>query len=245
MAKNRSLNVVLPVYNEELELKDSVFRLKSYLETLPKKYFWKITIVDNASIDNTMQIALGIAKKDKRIIALHLDKKGRGRAVKFAWTTSSDEILAYMDIDLSTDLSHFESLLQSLERGYDIAIGSRNLASSRVSNRHWLRTITSKGYILLIKMFFFVHFSDAQCGFKVVSRRVVASLLPLVSDDEWFFDTELLILAEKLGYKIYEEPVTWIDNPGSTVRVMKTASGDLRGLWRLFVERPWRQYART
>ncbi|MBI5613853.1 glycosyltransferase family 2 protein [Candidatus Gottesmanbacteria bacterium] len=245
MAKNRSLNVVLPVYNEESELEDSVSRLKAYLKTLPKKYLWKITIVDNASDDDTMNIALGIAKKDKRIIALHLDQKGRGRAVKHAWTTSSDEILAYMDIDLSTDLTHFEALLHSLEHGYDIAIGSRNLSNSRVSKRHWLRTITSKGYIFLIKMFFFVHFSDAQCGFKVVSRKVVTSLLPLVSDNEWFFDTELLILAEKLGYKIYEEPVTWVDNPGSTVRVMKTATGDLEGLWRLFIHRPWRTYERA
>lgn len=242
MAKKRSLNVVLPVYNEESELEGSVSRLKVYLDTLSRKYLWKITIVDNASTDNTMQIALGIARKDKRVVALHLDLKGRGRAVKHAWTASFDEILAYMDIDLSTDLTHFESLLQSLERGFDIAVGSRNLKNSRVSNRHWLRTITSKGYIFLIKMFFFVHFSDAQCGFKVVSRKVVTSLLPLVSDDEWFFDTELLILAEKLGYKIYEEPVTWIDNPGSTVRVMKTAAGDLEGLWRLFVQRPWRRY---
>ena len=242
MAKNRSLNVVLPVYNEEAELEDSVTRLKKCLLLFPKNYSWKITIVDNASNDRTMDIARRLAKEDRRVIALHLDEKGRGRAVKHAWLKSRDDILSYMDIDLSTDLKHFEKLILSLENGYDVAIGSRNMPHSRVSDRPLLRTITSKGYIFLIKMFFFVHFSDAQCGFKAITRSAVNSLIPLVSDNEWFFDTELLILAEKLGFKIYEEPVTWVDNPGSTVRVMKTATGDLLGLWRLFIQRPWKKH---
>jgi glycosyltransferase involved in cell wall biosynthesis len=242
MAKNKSLNVVLPVYNEEAELADSVSRLRSSLLMLPKKYIWKITIVDNASTDSTMEIALNLARKDKRIIALHLDEKGRGRAVKHAWLNCSDDILSYMDIDLSTDLKHLKNLLRSLENGYDIAIGSRNLIDSHVLSRPLLRTITSKGYIFLIKIFFFVHFSDAQCGFKAITKDAVHAIIPKIVDNEWFFDTELLIMAEKMGYKIYEEPVTWIDNPGSTVRVMKTATGDLLGLWRLFTRRPWKNH---
>lgn len=93
---------------------------------------------------------------------------------------------------------------------------------------------------MLIKLFFWVHFTDAQCGFKAVSRKVVQTLIPDIVDNEWFFDSELLLVGEKRGLRIYEEPVTWIDNPGSTVRVMKTALGDIKGLWRLFLTRPWR-----
>ncbi len=144
-----------------------------------------------------------------------------------------------MDVDLSTDLKHFPSLVRSLTRGYDIATGSRNAHGARVYGRGLLRTITSKGYIFLIKLFFWVHFSDAQCGFKAVTKKVVHQLIPGIRDNAWFFDSELLIVGEKSGYRIYEEPVTWIDNPGSTVRVMKTAQGDLEGLWRLFITRPW------
>jgi hypothetical protein len=144
-----------------------------------------------------------------------------------------------MDVDLSTDLKHFPPLVRSLLRGYDIAIGSRNVRGARVYGRNFLRTMTSKGYIFLIKFFFWIHFSDAQCGFKAVTGRIVKTLLPAVSDNEWFFDSEMLILGEKSGYRIYEEPVTWIDNPGSTVRVLKTAWGDIKGLWRLYTTRPW------
>ena len=152
-----------------------------------------------------------------------------------------------MDVDLSTDLKHLPPLLHALERGFDIAIGSRNTRGARVFGRSMLRSTTSKGYIALIKLLFWVNFTDAQCGFKAVSRRVVTDLMPHVKDNEWFFDSELLIMGEKSGFRIYEEPVTWIDNPGSTVRVMKTAIGDLQGLWHLFVSRPWRKlrYARN
>jgi hypothetical protein len=170
---------------------------------------------------------------------LHLKQKGRGRAVKKAWTECDDDIVSYMDVDLSTDLKHFPPLIRSLTRGYDIAIGTRNAHGSQVYKRGLLRTITSKGYIFLIKLFFFVHFTDAQCGFKAATKEVVQKIIPHIEDDEWFFDTELLLIAEKAGYRIYEEAVRWIDNPGSTVRVMKTAQGDLEGLRRLFFSRPW------
>jgi hypothetical protein len=145
-----------------------------------------------------------------------------------------------MDIDLSTDLTHLPPMLHALERGFDIAIGSRNARGARVFGRSMLRNITSKGYISLIKLFFFVNFTDAQCGFKAVTRRIVTELLPHIKDNDWFFDSELLIVGEKSGFRLYEEPVTWIDNPGSTVRVLKTAMGDLKGLWRLMQSRPWR-----
>ena len=245
--KKPSVNIVLPVYNESAELESSVTTLIRFLAKNLTDFTWHITIADNASTDNTLKIARELSREHASVSVEHLSRKGRGRAVKHVWRKDSYDYLAYMDIDLSTDLKHLPPLLHALERGFDISIGSRNTRGARVFGRSLLRSTTSKGYISLIKLFFWVNFTDAQCGFKAVSRRVVDDLIPYVKDNEWFFDSELLIVGEKSGFRIYEEPVTWIDNPGSTVRVMKTALGDLKGLWRLFVGRPWRKprYARN
>lgn len=242
--KKPSVNIVIPVYNEERELAASVGTLREYLRDHLSDFTWHITVADNASFDKTLAIAKELRQKFPEVSYVHLPQKGRGRAVKYVWQKDDADIEAYMDVDLSTDLKHFPPLVRALTRGYDIAIGTRNAWGSRVYGRTMLRTFTSKMYIVLIKLFFWVHFSDAQCGFKAVTRRVVRECIPGIEDNEWFFDTELLINAEKNGYRIYEEPVTWIDNPGSTVRVMKTAQGDLVGLKRLFLTRPWRRYGR-
>jgi glycosyltransferase involved in cell wall biosynthesis len=233
MSGRPTLNVVIPVYNEEAELVEHVGVLTRHLERDLQDFDWTITIADNASTDRTLALAQELAAKDPRILAVHLPLKGRGRAVKHVWTKHIADVVSYMDVDLSTDLKHFPRLVRSLRNGYDLAIGSRNLSTSQVHGRSLLRTITSKGYIFLIRLMFPVSFSDAQCGFKAVTRRVVTDLIPKVVDDEWFFDTELLLLAQRNGYRIYEEPVTWRDNPGSTVRVWKTMKGDLEGLWRM------------
>jgi glycosyltransferase involved in cell wall biosynthesis len=239
--KKPSVNIVIPVYNEERELAASVGTLRDYLRDHLPDFSWRITIADNASTDKTLAIAKQLSQKFPEVSYDHLPQKGRGRAVKHVWETDDADIETYMDVDLSTDLKHLPPLVRALTRGYDIAISTRNAWGSRVYGRTWLRTVTSKMYITLIKLFFWVHFSDAQCGFKAVTRRVIRDIIPNIRDNAWFFDTELLIVAEKNGYRIYEEPVTWIDNPGSTVRVMKTAQGDLAGLWRLFKTRPWRR----
>lgn len=243
--KKLTLNVVIPVYNEEKELAANSETLTSFCARHLSDFSWRITIADNASTDTTYKIAKDLAAKNSNIRAVHLSDKGRGRAVKYVWQRDTADVNAYMDVDLSTDLKHFPPLVRSLSREFDLAIGTRNAWGARVYGRSVLRTFTSKMYIFLIKLFFWIHFSDAQCGFKAVSRRVVCEIIPRVSDNEWFFDSELLILAEKTGLRIYEEPVTWIDNPGSTVRVMKTAYGDLLGLWRLFLTRPWRKNGRN
>ncbi len=241
MDKKPKLNIVLPVYNEEEELSEHTETLVRYLKSDLKDFIWSVTIADNASTDKTLVVANKLAKKYPEVRVLHLDQKGRGRAVKAAWLGTQADVHCYMDIDLSTDLKHLPGLVRSLIRGYDIAIGTRNAQGSRVYGRSLLRTITSKAYILMIKSIFFVKFSDAQCGFKAITDEAAKKILPLLKDDEWFFDSELLIVAEKLGYRIYEEHVTWIDNPGSTVRVVKTAQGDIEGLMRLFLQRPWKK----
>jgi len=241
MVKRPTLDIVIPVYNEEVELTDHVKTLIGFLTVYMPDFRWTITIADNASTDKTLVVAKRLATKYRQVKLLHLDQKGRGRAVKHAWLTTRADIHCYMDVDLSTDLKHLPPLVRSLLRGYDVSIGTRNARASRVYGRNFLRTSTSKIYIALIKFFFWVRFSDAQCGFKAVTDHVAKILLPQIKDNAWFFDTELLIVAEKLGYRIYEEAVTWIDNPGSTVRVVKTAQGDLEGLWRLFRTKPWKR----
>jgi hypothetical protein len=145
-----------------------------------------------------------------------------------------------MDLDLSTDLIHLPKLLQALEKGYDIAIGSRLAKGAKVEGRTWIRELTSRALnFVFIQLLFQTHFSDAQCGFKAVTREVVDNLIPHVRDNGWFFDGELLIIGEKSGYRIYEESVHWVDNPGSTVRLMSTVSGDIKVMWRLLRDKPW------
>ncbi|MBI2617173.1 glycosyltransferase family 2 protein [Candidatus Gottesmanbacteria bacterium] len=240
MATKTSIDVVIPIYNEELELAANIKKLHTYLsKNLHPQFAWRITIADNASTDNSLSIAKKLTKDLPNVSYIHLNEKGRGRAVKKAWKESKGKILLYMDVDLSTDLHNLHGLIRALESGYDIAIGSRLSKKAKVANRPLKREILSRGYNILIKLFFQTHFSDAQCGFKGITKKAVKNLLPYIKDDAWFFDSELLIVSEKLGYKIYEEPVHWVDNPGSTVRVLRTVTGDLLGLARLFFSRPW------
>src|SRR5260221_183651 len=177
MASKPTLEIVIPVFNEELELSDHIETLIGYLHSNLPDFEWLITIADNASTDTTLEIAKKLSKKHKEIRVLHIDAKGRGRAVKYAWLKSNATIHCYMDVDLSTDLKHLPPLVRSLLRGYDISIGSRNAKTSRVYGRSLLRTFTSKMYISLIKLGFFVKFGDAQCGFKAVTDQCAKKLM--------------------------------------------------------------------
>lgn len=237
--KKYTVVIVIPIYNEEEELEKNITKLHTFAQKNLSTYLWKILVADNASTDNSLNIAEKLSKQKPNIDYLHLDRKGRGLAVKKAWKESKADIFIYMDVDLSTDLANLPALLSSLERDYDIAIGSRLLPNSKVVGRPLKREILSRIYNILIKIFFQVKFSDAQCGFKGVTKKTVVKLLPYIKDNAWFFDSELLIVGEKLGFRIFEEAVRWVDNPGSTVRVLPTVSGDLKGLLRLFWSRPW------
>lgn len=241
MQRKSSVEIVIPVYNEEKELKENILKLYEFLKEFLKGFSWQITIADNASTDKTLEIGKELSRQHQEINFIRLSQKGRGRAVKKAWQKSKSEILSYMDIDLSTDLKHFPALIKSLISDFDIAVGSRLLPKSKVYNRTLKREVISHLYNLLIKVLFGTRFSDAQCGFKAITKKTAGELLPFVKNNEWFMDSELLIIAEKSGYKIYEEPVTWRDNPGSTVRVLPTAIGDLKGIWRLFWKKPWKK----
>jgi len=238
--RKKTVSITIPVYNEEEELEKHINKLIQYCQNALSSYEVTITIADNASIDRTPEIGKALSQKYPTVAYVRFPEKGRGRAVKATWITSASDFVAYMDVDLSTDLKHLRSVIHALENGYDVAIGSRLLSKSNVIDRSIKREIISRSYNLIIKLLFQTKFSDAQCGFKAIRREAVETLILLVVDNEWFMDSELLILAEKTGYRIYEEPVVWRDNPGSTVRVLPTAMGDLQGLLRLFICRPWR-----
>jgi len=225
------LDVVIPVYNEERGLAPSVATVRDQLLTMP--FSFRITIADNASTDATNLIARQLAHKYDEVIVTRLDEKGRGRALKHVWSRSDAEILVYMDVDLSTDLNALHPLIAPLLSGHsDLAIGSRLARNSRTL-RGPKRELISRGYNYLLRGALRARFSDAQCGFKAIRSDVAQSLLPLIEDDEWFFDTELLILAERSGMRIHEVPVDWIDDPDSRVDIVATALADLRGMARL------------
>jgi putative flippase GtrA len=226
------LDVVIPVYNEEADLARCVRRLHEYLMT-SFPYPASITIADNASTDGTAKVARALARELPGVQVTRLRQKGRGRALHAAWSQSSSPILAYMDVDLSTDLAALLPLVAPLISGHsDIAIGTRLARGSRVV-RGLKREVISRSYNLLLRGTLAARFSDAQCGFKAIRKDVADQLLPLVQDTGWFFDTELLVLAERAGLRIHEVPVDWVDDPDSRVDIVATALADLRGIARL------------
>ncbi|WP_130510545.1 bifunctional glycosyltransferase family 2/GtrA family protein [Krasilnikovia cinnamomea] len=226
------LDVVVPVYNEEIDLEPCVRRLHAHLaDQFP--YRFRITIADNASTDTTAEVAARLAAELPDIVAVRLAEKGRGRALKHVWTRSDAAVLAYMDVDLSTDLAALLPLVAPLISGHsDLAIGSRLSRGSRVV-RGAKREFISRGYNLLLRGTLAARFSDAQCGFKAIRADVAERLLPLVEDTGWFFDTEMLVLAERSGLRIHEVPVDWVDDPDSRVDIVATAIADLTGIVRL------------
>lgn len=226
------LDVVVPVYNEQDQLAESVRRLHRHLrDTFP--FPARITIADNASVDATPQIAARLAAELTDVRVVRLEQKGRGRALHAVWSTSDAPVLAYMDVDLSTDLAALAPLVAPLISGHsDLAIGTRLGRGSRVV-RGTKRELISRCYNLLLKSTLAARFSDAQCGFKAIRADVAARLLPHVTDTGWFFDTELLVLAERSGLRIHEVPVDWVDDPDSRVDLLATAVADLKGIGRL------------
>jgi putative flippase GtrA len=226
------VEIVIPVHNEEHDLARSVRRLHGYLtERFPLSV--RLTIADNASADATPAIAVALAAELPGVRAVHLAEKGRGRALRTVWAESDARVLAYMDVDLSTDLNALLPLVAPLLTGHsDVAIGSRLVRSSRVT-RGPKREIISRCYNLILRTTLGARFSDAQCGFKAIRADRAAELLPLVEDTGWFFDTELLVLAEAAGMRIHEVPVDWVDDPDSRVDLVSTAVADLRGVVRI------------
>ena len=235
-----SVDVVIPVYNEEEALARSVDILREYLDANLTTHRWRVVVADNGSIDGTLAIAEKLAGQYDDVGLVALELKGRGRALRKAWLESDADIVSYMDVDLSTDLDALPRLIAAIdEDGYDVAIGSRLIKGSQVIGRSTKREITSRGYNMLIKLMFCPGFRDAQCGFKAVKREVVQEVVPHIKDQAWFFDTELLLLSKKKGYRIKEVPVTWTDDPDTRVKVVSTAWEDVKGLLRIRFKPPF------
>ena len=226
------IDIAIPVYNEERDLERNVRRLRRYLDR-QFPFEARITVVDNASTDATWAIACRLMLELRGVRAMRLEDKGRGRAIRQAWLESDAAIVAYMDVDLSTDLDGLLPLVAPLITGHsDVAIGSRLAPGARV-RRGPKRELISRGYNLLLHLVLGTRVRDAQCGFKAARAEAARRLLPLVANQEWFFDTEFLVQAQRAGLCIYEVPVDWIDDPDSRVELMATAIEDLRGVWRL------------
>nr|WP_046282681.1 bifunctional glycosyltransferase family 2/GtrA family protein [Mycobacterium sp. UM_NZ2] len=226
------LDVVVPVYNEQAALAESIRRLHRYLSEELLLSF-RITIADNASVDATPAIAEALAEQYTEVQVIRLEQKGRGRALHAVWSASDAPVLAYMDVDLSTDLAALAPLVAPLISGHsDLAIGTRLGKGSRVV-RGLKREVISRCYNLILRSTLAARFTDAQCGFKAIRADVAGLLLPYVADTGWFFDTELLVLAERAGLRIHEVPVDWIEDPDSRVDIVATALADLKGIARL------------
>ena len=230
-----TVSVVIPVLDEAATLRRQVLILRAFLNehvAAAAGYECRIIVADNGSTDTTAAEAQTLAQEYADIAYLYLAQRGRGRALKHAWLATDTDLVAYMDVDLSTNLLAFRPLLDTLRQGHDVATGSRLTPASRI-RRSLRREALSQGYNLLIKALFWHHFSDAQCGFKALTRRAADELLPLIEDTSWFFDTELLLLAEHLGYRIAEVPVEWVEDLDSRVSIVPTAIADIRGLLRM------------
>jgi glycosyltransferase involved in cell wall biosynthesis len=241
-ATRPQVEIVVPVYDEEATLALSVRRLHRFLrEEFP--FTWRIVVVDNASTDRTAEIGAALARELPSVGFLRLERKGRGRALRAAWSLSDAQVVCYMDVDLSTDLRGLLPLVAPLVSGHsDLAIGTRLAHGARVV-RGPKREVISRGYNRLLRTTLRARFSDAQCGFKAVRADLVPDLLPEVRDDGWFFDTELLVVAQRRGLRIHEVPVDWVDDPDSRVRIIRTALEDLRGVARLMAAAPIVRFA--
>ncbi|HEY3573864.1 MAG TPA: glycosyltransferase [Arthrobacter sp.] len=226
------LDVTVPVYNEERDLEECLRRLHAYLRgTFPHSF--RITVADNASTDGTLKAAERVARELREVTVVHLAEKGRGNALRKVWLASPSPVLAYMDVDLSTDLAALGPLLAPLISGHsDLAIGTRLTRNSRVV-RGPKREFISRSYNFMLQSLMGAHFSDAQCGFKAIRADIAQRILPHTVDTAWFFDTELLVLAERCGLRVHEVPVDWTDDPNSSVDIVQTALADMHGMARL------------
>jgi putative flippase GtrA len=236
-ARGPRIDIVVPVYNEAPGIERSIRRLHAFL-IAEFPFAWRIVIADNASTDATPFLARELAFELANVTVVRLEAKGRGRALRAAWLASDADILVYMDVDLSTDLKGLLPLVAGLVSGHsDVAIGTRLAPGSRVA-RGRRREFISRSYNRILRLTLGARFSDAQCGFKAIRADAAKTLLPEIEDQSWFFDTELLILAQRRGLRIHEVAVDWTDDPDSRVDILSTAVADLRGVLRLRLATP-------
>lgn len=239
-----TVDVVIPVLNEAHVLETSVHTVLRYMRS-HLSYPWQIVIVDNGSTDGTQEVAQRLCEHEPKVRFIHLYQRGRGRALRHAWLQSKADIVCYMDVDLSTKLEHLPELIDAIAKeGYAVATGSRLMRQSQ-TKRSLKRETISRIYNLFVKAVLSTRFSDAQCGFKALSRKAVEAIIPQVEDQSWFFDTELLVLAEKQGHRIKDIPVVWVEDDDTRVKILQTGWEDIKGVFRLRQQLWSRQLAAT
>jgi glycosyltransferase involved in cell wall biosynthesis len=228
-----TVDLVIPCYNEEHVLAGSVERVLAFADAHPE-HQWRVVVANNASTDATLEVAQRLeAQYPGRVAALHIPVKGRGIALRTAWLTTEADVTAYMDVDLSTDIAHIPALIDPIAAGeVDLSYGTRLHRESQ-TQRSAKREFISRAYVFILNRVAGLRVTDAQCGFKAISREAARALVPLVRDTQWFFDTELLWIAQVNGYRLREVPVRWVEDPDTRVKIIKTAREDLSGIWRL------------
>lgn len=234
MTEQLTVDIMIPVLNEAHVLEKSVGTLRAWCrDHLP--YRWRIVVVDNGSTDGTQDVARRlVARWPDETGLVTLSERGRGRALRRAWTESTADACCYMDVDLSTELEALPKLLDAiLAGGYGVATGSRLHKGRSQVTRSLKRYILSKTYNIMVRQILHTRIRDHQCGFKAVSREVIHHVVPQIRDQTWFFDTELLVLSEKQGYRVFEIPVRWVEDTDSRVKIVKTAWDDIKGILRV------------
>jgi glycosyltransferase involved in cell wall biosynthesis len=229
-----SVEVVIPVLNEERDLPPCIEQLSAFLAGSLAGHEWRIIVADNGSTDGTLDVCKRLAsERPDEVGYVHLDVRGRGLALRTAWLASEADIVSYMDVDLSTGLDAFPTMVNAIANdGVQVAFGSRLKRGARI-RRSLKREVVSRAYNMLIRATMWTRFEDAQCGFKALSRGAARALVPKVVNNHWFFDTELLVIAEKSGFRMLEVPVTWDEDADTRVKIVGTAVEDLKGLARL------------
>jgi len=226
------VTIVIPTKNEQAILKGNIERLLRFLADNGRDRDCAVVIADNGSTDATPAVAAALSAEHPSVSFFHLAESGRGRALKKAWSSGDTDIVGYMDADLSTDLEALPRALAELEAGADVVVGSRLGAGSRTS-RSFGREVISRVYNVLVRRLLRSHVSDNQCGFKFLRRTAALRLLPLIKNDLWFFDTELVFWSLRLGLAIKELPVKWSANRKSTVKLLPTMIEEFSGVLRL------------
>jgi glycosyltransferase involved in cell wall biosynthesis len=229
-----SVDLVIPVLNEEQALPGCIAQLREFLGSSLSEHQWRIVVADNGSTDGTLDIAKAAAEAHPGQVAyVHLDIRGRGRALRKAWLESDADVVSYMDVDLSTGLDAFPTMVNGIVNdGYHVAFGSRLAKGARIK-RSPKREVISRTYNLIIRGMMRTRFKDAQCGFKALSRGAAQVLIPAIVNNHWFFDTELLVIGEKRGFRMLEVPVSWDEDADTRVKIVPTVTEDLKGLARL------------
>jgi glycosyltransferase involved in cell wall biosynthesis len=217
-------DIALPVYNEEATLKFQVRRLDDYLNTLNfDEHEFRILISDNGSLDQTKQVAEILANEIQRVSLIVVGEKGVGLALRKAWENSDADVVGYMDLDLSTDITHLNEVIAIFTQdNCDVLNASRLLPLSEVSNRKKIRSLTSRGLNILIRSIFKTNLSDAMCGFKFVKRSTLESAIKCgATSNGWFFVAQLLLVAEMTGLRVREIPISWVDDGNSKVKIVQ------------------------